>query len=237
MIDKLHVDHSPGEAPDETPARVEATAPETGTQQRQIRRRYAGLAALVGALVLLLAFILPALAVHDEGFQLEGNIDAQDLNTGAASPLPSLLVAPFDGPVDWFDSGTGSGNPSTGNGAPNGVFKIDGTPGYNALANSPLPTTPSGKFVAAGFVRDFGNTAAGSFVTSDPTTYTQGSKDINDVNTWYCVGVNNVTSKGDITNVYAAMEVVQGQRYVYFAMEKDTVNGDNNVGFWFLQDP
>ena len=189
-------------------------------------RRVGTLGALAIAFGALLLVAIPALAVHEEGFQLEGNIDSQNVLTGAASPLPSALVAPFNGPIDWYDS-------SVAGGGPNGIFKVDSS--GNASPNSPLPTTPN-KFIAAGFVQDF-NYSGSSFVTSDLTTYTQGSKDINDIGTWACVSVNNVTNKGDITNAYATMEVVGGQRYVYFAMEKDTVNGDNNVGFWFLQDP
>ena len=230
-------DPPPGDNPSELEGHAAvARRREHGLGAATIRRNSRRLAAVGIAVGALLLVAIPALAVHDEGFQLEGNIDAQDLHTGVTPT--STLDPSFAGPVDWFDSGAGnSGNPSTGNGGPNGIFKIDGSPGYNASPNSPLPTTASGKFIAAGFVRDFGNTSAGSFVTSDPTTYTQGSKDIYDINTWYCVGVNNVTNKGDITNAYAAMQVVNGDRYVYFAMEKDTVNGDNNIGFWFLQDP
>ena len=191
---------------------------------RRLGRQKRVLASVVAGTALMLGLAAGALAVHDEGFQLDGNIDSQDLSTGV--PTHPFLVAPFDGPVDWYDS-------SVTGGGPNGIFTVasatsPGTP------NSLLPT----HFLAAGFVKDFnfsGSTT--SFTTYDPTTYTTGAKDINDINTWRCVGANNVPNKGDITNAYATVQLVNGQRYVYFAMEKDTVNGDNNVGFWFLQDP
>src|SRR5947199_146489 len=54
---------------------------------------------------------------------------------------------------------------------------------------------------------------------------------------WRCVGANNVTNKGDITNAYATKySAANGDSILYFAMEKYVPQGTNNVGIWFLQD-
>ena len=79
---------------------------------------------------------------------------------------------------------------------------------------------------------------AGQFDTSDGTTYTGGSKDTLDIHSgWRCVGANNVTNKGDITNAYATKySAANGDSILYFAMEKYVPQGTNNIGIWFLQD-
>src|SRR5207247_2298039 len=59
----------------------------------------------------------------------------------------------------------------------------------------------------------------------------------NNVSQWRCVGANNVTDKGDITNAYATLYDNGTDRILYFGMEKTDGQGDNNVGLWVLQDP
>ena len=99
-----------------------------------------------------------------------------------------------------------------------------------------VATLPEG-FTAAGFKVDF-QTKNGKFVTSDPTTYTTGSKDTLPISTgWECSPANNVLSKDDIMNAYAtAYTTPSGEKVLYFALERNANTGDGNVGFWFLQD-
>lgn len=93
-------------------------------------------------------------------------------------------------------------------------------------------------FVASGFEKDFVNTGA-TFVTSDTSTFATGSKDTLPITPgWQCNFDNNVNSKIDIMNAYAAAYVDpgSGDEIVYFALERNTNTGDANVAFWFLQD-
>jgi hypothetical protein len=171
------------------------------------RRRFGAIGALAGATLLALGLVIPALAVHDNQFQLDGNTTVDPPGSGAFS---SAIY-------DWQS--------------------IFNDPALNSVggAGSPTVTLPA-NFEAADFVEDWGLTGAGAFDTSDPTTFTQ-SKDNEDVSDWRCVGANNVTDKGDITNAYAALYDDGDERILYFGMEKTQDNGDNNVGLWLLQDP
>ena len=119
-------------------------------------------------------------------------------------------------PPDW---GTSSGN--------NSIFTVNGGVGE---ARSPLPTN----FLSAGFSRDFTPGAS-----ADSSTYTNGSKDTLNISSgWACVTANNVTDKGDIQNAYAAayFDPVVQHLVLYFGMEKNASNGNNNMGVWFLRD-
>src|SRR5262245_27550282 len=150
----------------------------------------------VGALLL----VGSAQAVHDEAFQLDGDVSASTTTTYGGHTQS----------VDWDSIFTSSG-----------------------ANKSPLPTN----FTAAGFKQDF-LAPGGSFDTQDNTTYTQGSKDIDNVSAWVCTGANNVTHNGDIMNSYATAftDPVSGDQKLYFALERSSNAGDANVGFWFLQD-
>lgn len=103
--------------------------------------------------------------------------------------------------------------------------------------------SPPAGFAPGDLSKDFRTKANGEFDTSDGSTYTGGSKDTLDISTgWRCVGANNVTNKGDITNAYAAQYTVPagsaeaGDKILYFGMEKYVPQGTNNIGVWFLQD-
>jgi hypothetical protein len=103
-------------------------------------------------------------------------------------------------------------------------------------------TLPTG-FNASGFNRDFRVnpdcvlTGSGTFCTADQTTYATGSKDTLPITPgWQCNFDNNVNSKIDIMNSYAAAYDASGDEILYFAMERNTNTGTANVGFWFLQD-
>ena len=145
---------------------------------------------------------MPAQAVHDETFQLDGDVSASTTTT--IPPGPQLL--------DW-DS----------------LFNADGT------NNAPLPLG----FDAAKLTRDFVSSTAtgGTFITSDTTTFATGSKDTLPISGWQCNFDNNVNSKIDVMNAYAASYTdPSGDQMIYFGLERNTNTGDANVAFWFLQD-
>jgi hypothetical protein len=116
-----------------------------------------------------------------------------------------------------------------------------------AGAPKALPTD----FTSSGFSRDFraqpgcSLTATGTFCTADQTTFSTGSKDTLPITPgWQCNFDNNVNSKIDVMNSYAAAYtapatitgiVNKGDQILYFGMERNTNTGDANVAFWFLQ--
>lgn len=118
-------------------------------------------------------------------------------------------------PPDW---GASSGT--------NSIFTLNGTVG------EPRTTLPT-NFFDAGFTRDF---IPGS--TGDTSAYSGGGKDINNVSAWACKTESNTTDKGDIQNAYTAVatDPTNGNLLLYFGMEKNAPNGNNNMGVWFLQD-
>ena len=121
------------------------------------------------------------------------------------------------------DSATGTPDwGATTASSPNSIFTVDANGA--GMPRTPLPTN----FLSAGFIRDF---IPGS--TADNSTYTNGSKDINNISTgWACVSSNNVTDKGDIQNGYAAayIDPVTGDLVLHFGMEKNSSNGDKQHG-------
>ena len=195
--------------------------PKPGHSNVGLRRRVAVSAvAAVAAGSLVFAGSMNAFATVSSGFELDGTV----LDNG--DPLPS---APDWGPA------TPNATPPTNN-VTNSIFTLDTdstSPTYlQGIKRNPLPSG----FFDAGFARDF---TPGS--TSDGSTFTQGAKDTLNISTgWSCVGANNVTDKGDIQNAYSAVysdtSFSPPHLVLYFGMEKNTANGDNNMGVWFLQD-
>lgn len=117
-------------------------------------------------------------------------------------------------------------------GAPgaNSVFVMTSNLNAEPIERAPRPDN----IFDAGFARDFDRG-----LTSDSTAFTGGgSKDISDVSAWKCKTESNITDKGDIQNAYAAVatEPGTGNLLLYFGMEKNAPNGNNNMGVWFLQD-
>ncbi len=147
------------------------------------------------ALVMLMA--VPAFAVHDLEFQLDGNT-----RDDAASTQD----------FDWAN--------------------------FINSAGALISPRPAG-FDASGFDRDFNTNTNGSFSTSDSTTFATGSKDTLPITPgWQCNTDNNVLSKSDVMNAYAASYVdpATNDEIMYFALERNANTGTGNVGFWFLQD-
>jgi len=152
------------------------------------------LVVLVGLLV-----VGGAQAVHDEDFQLDGDVDATT-TTNIGGELQA---------VDWSS-----------------LFNSDGT------NKSPLPDG----FDSARLDKDFSNTGS-TFITSDGSTFATGSKDTLPISGWQCNFDNNVNSKIDVANAYAAIYTADdGDEILYFGMERNANTGTANVGFWFLQD-
>jgi hypothetical protein len=104
-------------------------------------------------------------------------------------------------------------------------------------ANGQELALPAG-FTASGFKKDFNNTG-NTFLTNDTTTFSTGSKDTLPITPgWQCNFDNNVNSKIDVMNSYAATyeDPATGDEILYFALERNTNTGTANVAFWFLQD-
>jgi hypothetical protein len=161
------------------------------------RKRFLFLPILVTT-ALALFWIAGAQAVHDEEFQLDGDVIASTTTSvGGSTQL-----------LDW-DS----------------LFDATG-------AEKSLPAN----FTASDFQKDFNNSGT-TFLTNDGTTYATGSKDTLPIADWQCNLDNNVNSKIDVMNAYAASytDPVSGDDIVYFALERNVNTGDANVGFWFLQ--
>jgi len=162
------------------------------------RRRWVFLCTTAVAIAIAVLFVPSALAVHDEAFQLDGDVIASTTTNYGGNTQN----------YDWDSIFTSSG-----------------------ANQSPLPSG----FTAAGFKTDY-TLKNGGFGNLDNSTYTQGSKDIDNVGSWVCTPANNVTDKGDIINAYATAYTDGTDQFLYFALERSSNNGDANVGFWFLQD-
>jgi hypothetical protein len=165
------------------------------------------------------------LAVHDETFQLDGNTTPV-VGVGAeeeAIPDPAVQT------LDWNSLFTSSGANEAG------VFDPDADPGFTSgdlVEDFSVKPTRNGN--ASTCVLD----GPGNFFCSvDASTFATGSKDILDIPDWQCNKDNNVNSKIDIMNAYAASYVApDGDKLMYFGLDKNKDNGNNNVAFWFLKD-
>jgi hypothetical protein len=172
-----------------------------GEKGSKKRKRFLLLPVLVTTAIALL-WVAGAQAVHDENFQLDGDVLA---STQTHIPLPADTQA-----LDWDSLFTSAG-----------------------ANKDPLPSG----FDAASFKKDFNNSGT-TFLTNDATTYATGSKDTLPIADWQCNLDNNVNSKIDVMNAYAASyTATDGDEILYFALERNVNTGDANVGFWFLQGP
>ena len=179
-----------------------------------LRRRWLFLCTSMAAIALAVIFIPSALAVHDLGFQLDGDPFASNVTNLGGNTQAN----------DWDSFFAGSGGAS------------------NPIGSTPISGSLTNGFTAGAATQDF-NVSGGKFATNDSSTFTIGSKDILDVNGWSCTPANNVTDKGDIMNTYAVaytdpnIDPLTGKhdQILYFGQERSANTGDANVGFWFLQ--
>lgn len=115
-----------------------------------------------------------------------------------------------------------------------GTQALDWEDLFNASGGeiTPLPTD----FTESDFVVDFQRDGS-TFITKDETTFATGSKDTLPIADWQCNFDNNVNSKIDIMNSYAASytDPATDDDILYFALERNVNTGDANVAFWFLQ--
>lgn len=169
----------------------------TGSRRR---RRFLFVPILLVAAVALL-LVGAAQAVHDENFQLDGDVIASTTtNVGGTTQA-----------VDW-----------------NSLFDASG---------GEIDPQPAGFTDNPSFDKDFTLKANGSFNPADNDIFTTGSKDELPISGWQCKASNNVTDKNDIMNAYAtAFTAANGDKILYFALEKNDNTGTQDVGFWFLQD-
>ena len=166
---------------------------------RRLKRWLSSIALLVTMGLIIVPVLL---AVHDEAFQLDGDVSAATNITSLGGRSQT---------VDWDT-----------------LFNTDGT------TRAQLPAG----FSHARLDADFGINTNGSFNTLDGTTFTTGSKDTLSITPgWQCTISNNVNSKVDLMNVYAAdyTDPVTQNRFLYFGLERNVNTGDANIGFWFLQ--
>jgi hypothetical protein len=161
------------------------------TPKRRGRRPLTAIAIITIAAGLLAA-TGSVLAVHDEEFQLDGDTSSTAItNPNAPGAAPAQ---------DWETLFNADGTPT-------GVIDTDAATGFN-----------DGRFT-----RDFRSKVAKGdscttdaalsspgliFCTNDFTTFATGSKDTLEINTgWQCNRDNNVNSKIDIMNAYAAQYI------------------------------
>jgi len=183
------------------------------------RRKWTFLVALLVCVGFGVLVIPGALAVHDDGFQLDGDVTH-------ACPAGNAFCS--NALIDWADAFTVTDTATTESVAP----------------NSSVIGASGSQFTSGTFIRDFQSGSSCSttslsttFCTGDATTFATGSKDTLDINANACNFDHNVNSKIDIMNAYAiaSTDPSTGHKVLYFGLEKNKDNGTNDVGFWFLQ--
>jgi len=111
----------------------------------------------------------------------------------------------------------------------NGLFELDANVIDQAAAGddwSNIFANTDSSFVDTGIVAD----------PAPLSIFTTGSsKDDLDIPGWKHKN-GSVPDKDDITNAYAAAYTSGGETFIYFGMDRASVLGSSNVGFWFLQD-
>ena len=185
----------------------------------------------LGLVAALLLFASGAQAVHEfpTGLQLDGNV----LHSCPPAPDTGFCASSQQ---DWADLFTVTDNTTAGT--------------EIVAPNTSVIGGSDPDFTNASFIRDFEsgssctlNSLSTTFCAADDTTFATGSKDTLDITNggWQCTHSNNVNSKIDIMNTYAASYTIPtgqanaGDQVLYFGMEKNKNNGTNDVGFWFLQ--
>ena len=145
--------------------------------------------------------------------------------------IPAVLYAVHD--LDFQLDGDVIASTTTSKGNPAKLQSVDWDSLFNVNGTTKA-LLPTG-FSKARLDRDF-QSSGGNLVTADTTTYATGSKDTLPISGWQCNFDNNVNSKIDIMNAYAATyTAANGDKVLYFGLERNVNTGDANVGFWFLK--
>jgi hypothetical protein len=125
-----------------------------------------------------------------------------------------------------------------------GVFELDGNVAHDAATTPPYDW--SDLFTSSGSSIHVANLVNSVFL-ADPATndfafISGSSKDGIDVSNWLCT-VKPVPPKDEIQNSYAAAFVapstspVAGHVLLYMALERGSINGTSNAGFWIFKQP
>jgi hypothetical protein len=189
------------------------------------------------AVVLTLAFALalgvtPAFAVHDDGiFQLDG--DAKEATCSGNGPG----ISSFGDSIgctgeDWDTLYTCTGG---------------GTLGSTCTSAIPCDANSNGVLDAGECTTN--HASAISVLAVDPAPLSiftgGGSKDEQNITQWSWVD-GSVPDKDDLSEAFAALYVEAtstraptnvSHKIVYFGANRLAVNGDAQIGFWFLQNP
>jgi len=174
------------------------------------RRRWltAGLAVVSSTAAVIVLGAGPALAVHDEAFQLDGDV----------SHLTTTNVGGVTQPFDWDSFFDSAGSPIQSS------FPDASVPGFTASgfdrdfvvnANGSYNTSDSTTYTQGS--KDILNISSGWVCTASNNVTNKG-----DIQNDYAVAYTDPNTH---------------QQFLYFALERNSNSGDANVAFWFLQDP
>jgi hypothetical protein len=173
------------------------------------RRRWLFLATLIVSVGALGAFLVSsALAVHDEAFQLDGDV------LHSTTTNVNGVTQPFD----WDSFFNSSGNPIQAS------LPDPSVPGFTASgfdrdfvvnANGSYNTADSTTYTQGS--KDTLNISSGWVCTASNNVTNKG-----DIQNDYAVAYTDPVTK---------------DQFLYFALERNSNSGDANVAFWFLQDP
>jgi hypothetical protein len=175
---------------------------------RFFSRRLTFILAAVLAVGVVTASVVTVFAVHDEDFELEGNV----LANGAGDPNPQN--------VDWTSIFTSAGTPV--NPMPTNFFVATFIPDYNVKANGDFANADESTFTTGS--KDTLNIGPLPDGTPAGWTCTEANNVLNqsDLVNAYAV---------------AYFDPATNETKIYFAAERFGNNGTKNVGVWVMGDP
>ena len=186
---------------------------------------------------LTLAFALratPASAVHDDDiFQLDGDAKASTCS-GNGPGISSFGDSIGCTGEDW-----------------NSLYMCTGGGSLGSTCSSAVPCDANGDGVLSGTECTTNHASAIALLAVDPSPLSiftgGGSKDEQDITQWQWID-GSVPDKDDLSEAFAALYVappgttrggasIAGHKIIYFGANRLAVNGDAQIGFWFLQNP
>lgn len=194
---------------------------------------------ILGLVFALALGVGPVFALHDDGiFQIDG--DAKTTN-------PPPVIGPGQGACGGYENGPSSF------GGTEGCTGEDWDTLYTCILDDTLgcvaaqPCDANGDGVQdVGCTDNHANAISALVVDLSPASiFTQGgSKDEKDITEWMWKN-GNVPDKDDLIEAFASVyvapatggNVTQGDKLIYFGSNRLAVNGDAQIGFWFLQNP